>query len=239
MSPTTIRFVIPAKNEALLLPRLLASLEKQVTHHSWKVVVADANSRDKTCEIATAHGATVVKGGMPGPGRNAGANDATEEWLWFIDADGVFPSVDTIERAMDECQRQQADFATCRLEGDESSWLGTISHDLFAWYSSYTATTFPRIPGTCFLVKRAWFVRVGRFNEKVVFAEDMDLAERLHKAGARFAYLANIPFQTSLRRYTRDGYLRTGIRFLRAEWHMRIKGPITKELFPYGFDHAR
>jgi glycosyltransferase involved in cell wall biosynthesis len=72
MNTTSIRFVIPAKNEALLLPRLLDSLEKQVTRHVWKVVVADANSLDKTREIATTHGATVVKGGMPGPGRNAG-----------------------------------------------------------------------------------------------------------------------------------------------------------------------
>ncbi len=233
----SIRFVIPTKNEEALLPRLLQSLKEQTMHTEMRIVVADAKSTDATRSIAKSFGAEVVPGGMPGAGRNAGAKGATEEWLWFVDADSYLPEATMVEQVLAACAKKGADFATCRVVEDTPSWRGAFLHGAFAWYSEFTQESFPRVPGACFLVKRTWFERVGGFDERVVFAEDMDLAERLSKQGAVFVYLGTIPIHTSLRRYKRDGYFRTGVRCLRAELYMRANGPITKELFPYGFDY--
>lgn len=234
----SIRVIIPTKNEARLLPRLLESLSKQSLRSEMHLVVADADSTDNTRNIAEDFGAEVVKGGMPGPGRNAGAQGAAEDWLLFFDADAYIPSPTFCADVLTACEQKQADYAAFRLTEDSFSLRGKLFHWIFATYSRLTQNSIPRMPGTACLVKRSWFERVQGFDEEVVFAEDMDLAQRLHKAGAKFSYLHDLEVKTSLRRYQKDGYLRTGLRFVRSEIYMRTKGPIKRELFPYGFDHA-
>ena len=83
-----VSIVIPTLNEGDLLPRLLASIGKQ-TFRDYEVIVADAKSGDNTKQIATSFGAKVVRGGMPGEGRNAGVRRARGEFLFFFDADVV------------------------------------------------------------------------------------------------------------------------------------------------------
>ena len=86
-----ISVVIPALNEEKFLPVLLESLKNQ-TFKDYEVIVADAGSKDKTLEIAHSYGARVVPGGMPGPGRNRGAEVATGEFLFFFDSDVLLPN---------------------------------------------------------------------------------------------------------------------------------------------------
>jgi glycosyltransferase involved in cell wall biosynthesis len=90
MSIATLAIVIPAKNEAQLLPRLLASLTRQTycQRSSPKVFVADAASTDGTPEIAArfagALDLSVIPGGYPSTGRNAGARLAESDYLLFL-----------------------------------------------------------------------------------------------------------------------------------------------------------
>jgi len=73
-----LTIVIPAKNEANLIPRLLTSLMNQDYSRmsSTKVLVADANSTDCTREIVLSFrdrlNVSVIRGGMPSVGRNLG-----------------------------------------------------------------------------------------------------------------------------------------------------------------------
>lgn len=64
-STPRISIVIPTLNEAAYLSTLLDSLKTQ-TFRGFEIIVADANSTDRTREIALEHGARVVQGGMPG-----------------------------------------------------------------------------------------------------------------------------------------------------------------------------
>ena len=81
-----ISIVIPAYNEERYLPILLDCIKKQ-TYKNHEIIVADANSTDSTRQIAKKYGCKVVKGGMPGIGRNNGAKAAKGEMLLFLDAD--------------------------------------------------------------------------------------------------------------------------------------------------------
>jgi glycosyltransferase involved in cell wall biosynthesis len=103
-APSGVTVVIPTFNEADRLPVLLAHLDAQ-TIAPDEVIVADACSSDDTRAIAIAHGARVVEGGMPGPGRNAGAKAARSDLLLFMDADAA-PAPEFLERAVAEFRRR-------------------------------------------------------------------------------------------------------------------------------------
>jgi rSAM/selenodomain-associated transferase 2 len=88
-----IAVVIPALNEALFLPALLADLQRLRHAIPLDVVVADGGSGDGTPGVAAAHGARVVVG-PAGRARqlNAGAAVARGEWLLFLHADSRLPA---------------------------------------------------------------------------------------------------------------------------------------------------
>ena len=85
-----ISVVIPTRNEAAPLPRLLERL-KTMPRVS-QIIVADGGSSDQTIAIARAVGALVVEGASGrGPQQNLGAQSATGEVLWFLHADCLPP----------------------------------------------------------------------------------------------------------------------------------------------------
>src|SRR5690606_8769326 len=113
MIQPTLTVVIPALNEAERLPTLLTSLAQQ----SWSpeaIVVADAGSTDATRSLAEAVGATVVEGGMPAVGRNAGASVATTDLILFLDADVELDS-GWIEQAVAEFEERELAIATAQI----------------------------------------------------------------------------------------------------------------------------
>lgn len=93
-----VSLIVPARNEAGRLPRLLASLEGQTGQFS-EVIVVDDHSDDDTAAIARARGARVVspavlpEGWLGKPWAcQAGAEAAAGRHLCFLDADTRFAS---------------------------------------------------------------------------------------------------------------------------------------------------
>ncbi len=91
-----VSIVIPARNEAHNLPRLLRSIAAQEVKQLEVIVVDDA-STDGTAEVAEAHGAKVIRPPeLPDGWRGKtwalhhGARAATGELLVFMDADTWF-----------------------------------------------------------------------------------------------------------------------------------------------------
>lgn len=233
-----LSIVIPAKNEAERLPALLRSFQKQ-KRITYEAIVADAHSTDDTRSLAAACGATVVDGGLPGPGRNAGARIATGDWICFHDADVTVLSETFYHDVLVQLEARKADFGTVRFVPDKNTFLFWLFHALYHWYSWLTSPWVAHAGGGCIFVRRSWHERVHGFDETVVFAEDMEYVQRLQKAGARFVYLGRIPLQASVRRLERDGLLTISWRYIYAEWYMRFRGPIRKELFEYDFSYPK
>ena len=70
-----LSIIIPTYNEEEYLHKLLDSIKSQ-SFSDYEIIVADANSKDNTREIAISYGCKVVNGGLPAIGRNNGAKVA-------------------------------------------------------------------------------------------------------------------------------------------------------------------
>jgi glycosyltransferase involved in cell wall biosynthesis len=85
-----VSVVVPARNAADLLPRLLAALDRTTFTGSWEAVVVDDASTDATADLAAAWGAHVVRlesQSGPAVARNAGVATACAPLIAFTDAD--------------------------------------------------------------------------------------------------------------------------------------------------------
>src|ERR1700689_2389109 len=108
-----LTIMIPAKNEARLIPNLLTSLTKQdySKMSSTRVLVADANSTDGTPDVVLGFrdrlNVGVIRGGMPSVGRNLGAAQAESDYVLFLDADIELAHPSVVRRAVELARRKQ------------------------------------------------------------------------------------------------------------------------------------
>src|SRR6204780_668983 len=127
-----LTIVIPAKNEAKLIPRLLTSLTNQdySKMSSTRVLVADANSTDGTREIVLSFRdrlrGRVIRGGMPSVGRNLGGAQADSTYVLFLDADVELAHPAVIRRAVELAQSKQLHCVTTNTLCREGNWIDKL-----------------------------------------------------------------------------------------------------------------
>lgn len=227
----TVSVVVPALNEAVLLPGLLDALAAQTTP-PHEVVVADAGSHDDTVGIARGRGVRVVAGGLPAAGRNAGAAASSGDLILFLDAD-VRPGVRFVERAVREFLARDLDAATAPLVPLESGWDFRLVYALVAHGLQAAARVRPHAVGACILVRRGLHDRLGGFDETLALAEDHDYAQRAAQAG-RFGVLRTVRIPTSMRRVRHLGRLRYARIIAASELRLLRGRPVHR--LPAGYD---
>lgn len=227
-----VSIVIPTKNEEKNLPSLLHSIKAQ-TFTDIEIIVADAGSTDQTAQLATYLGAKVVKGGMPGPGRNRGAEAAKGDIIIFFDADVYLPTSRFLEDCIAEMERKQLDIATCKVKPMSRKPIDKIGHEVYNAYALMTEKIRPHAPGFCIFVRRTTHESIGGFDEGVVFAEDHEYVQRAEKNGARFGLLRSHPIAVSVRRLEKDGRLAIAFKYIYSEFHMLTKGTFKEMPFEY------
>lgn len=228
----TLSIIIPCKNEEEHLPRLLKSIKRQ-TFTDYEIIVSDAQSDDRTREIAKSFGARVVEGGMPGPGRNAGALHAKGAFLLFLDADVVLESEHYLDDVLKEFQKRNVSLATCDVKPDSPLIVDRVLHGTYNAFVRATERVHPHTPGMCMLVRRDLHHKIGGFDEDVPYAEDLDYALRVFRSGHKVRVMKSHPILTSVRRLERDGRLGTMRKYLYTKWHMITKGSFKHQPFEY------
>ena len=227
-----ISVVIPSLNEEKYLPVLLESLKNQ-TFKDFEVIVADAGSKDKTLEIAHSYGARVVPGGMPGPGRNRGAEAATGEFLFFFDSDVLLPN-DFLEKAIAEMDDGFIDLATCEFLPLSELTIDKAVFQLSNLIVKMNQNLNPRAAGFCIFINRRLFKRIGGFDESVVIAEDHDLVERASKFRP-LRFLKTTSLSVSVRRLDKEGRLALLQKYVKVEMHLLTKGSVKDDIIEYEF----
>jgi glycosyltransferase involved in cell wall biosynthesis len=231
-----LSIVIPAKNEEASLPGLFETINDQ-TFRDFEVIVADAWSTDRTRELAAGFGATVVDGGMPGPGRNRGAEVASGEILLFVDADVKFPNPNYLKDVLEEMEAREVEVATCRLKPMTNRWDDKFGHWFFNNYTKALERIRAHAAGSCIIARRKAHQAIGGFDERVVFAEDQEYVARAKENGFRFRLLESHPILVSVRRLEKDGRLTIAAKYIYSEVHMLLKGPMFEHMFEYRFAH--
>lgn len=238
MKRLTLAIVIPTFNEEDYLPSLLASLKEQ-TFQPEQLIVADAASTDRTREIARQYGATIVEGGRPGAGRNAGARAAATDLIFFLDADVIFPRPDTLERCIKAFERMRLDLATISVAPYDGNAFDALVFRFYNQYVRATVGVHPHAIGAAMLVRRSLHEAIKGFDETVIFAEDMDYAARAARKGTFGMLPRTCQVTTSMRRMERDGRMTTIAKCLAGEAHLVFLGPIRHDGFRYTFGHKK
>jgi glycosyltransferase involved in cell wall biosynthesis len=217
MNPNDLTIVIPAKNEAKLIPRLLTSLTTQdyTKMSSTRVLVADANSTDGTPEIVMSFrdrlNVSVIRGGMPSVGRNQGAAQADTPYVLFLDADVELADPSLVRRCVERAQSQQLQCVTTNILCKDCSWLDKAFYTVndFFQYLSYLHRPFAT--GMFMFFDRKKFWELGGFNEQILFAEDYRLSQQVERK--HFAIVRGGVYTTN-RRLKKMGHLQVGWLFL-------------------------
>ena len=178
--------IIPAYNEAVLLPRLICTLQCAAAHYTGgaeriEVIVADNGSTDATAALASAQGCRVVRVERRAiaAARNGGAAVARGEVLCFTDADmQVHP--DTFN-AIDRTLRR----------GDVVGGATGVRPE--RWSAGIAATWAIMLPGVWLtgmdtgvvFCLRTDFAAVGGYDENLLVAEDVKFLFALTRLGWR------------------------------------------------------
>jgi glycosyltransferase involved in cell wall biosynthesis len=218
-SPANLTIVIPAKNEARLLPNLLESLSRQdyPLLRSTKVFVADAGSTDGTQELALSFAhqldIEVIPGGLPSVGRNAGAKRAVTPYVLFIDADMELKDPTLLRRAMELVERRKLHCVTTNIWCSNGTVRDHVLYALndIAQYGSMLVRPFST--GMFMLFEKAVFDRLGGFHEGALYAEDYLLSKKV--SNRRFGIVKGRIFTTN-RRFRNMGYVKIAWLFLKT-----------------------
>ena len=205
MSKMKISIVIPAYNEEEYLPKLLESIEKQ-DFKDYEVIIADANSTDNTREIARSHGCKVVDGGLPGVGRNRGADVAKGELLLFLDSDLELTDgyLETVAEDFDDLDLGIAITQMTALS--EKRYVQAI-HTWCNWFMIAAESIKPHGAG-CYgiIARKELHEKVNGFDEDLDYGEDTDYIERIAEI-SNFKVLRNAYVGVSTRRLEEEGLL--------------------------------
>ncbi len=195
--------IIPTYNEEEYLPVLLDSIEEQ-DFTDYEVIIADANSEDKTREIAEEYGCIVVDGGLPAVGRNNGAKVAKGELLLFLDSD-LQLTEDYLGTVLYEFRMERLGIAITQMLPMSNRVEDKLYHDFANYFMISVENIKPHGAG-CYgiIAKKSLHDECGGFDESLTFGEDTDYIERLAKKEP-FKVLRNAKIGVSTRRLEEEG----------------------------------
>ncbi len=231
-----ISIIIPALNEEKYLAKLLDCIKKQ-TFKDYEVLIADANSKDNTRKIAKKYGCTIVKGGLPGIGRNNGAKAAKGNILLFLDADVQFDN-NFLKNAINEFEKRKLDVAGLSIFPQGKNPLDKIFLAVFNFWTFSTQLFYPNASGSGIMCKKWIFKKVKGFDETIKLSEDMDYVKRCSRHG-KFRILKSAKSFIAMRRFEKEGRLKVGLKLLLSGVYRLIFGEIRSDFFKYNLNYRK
>jgi glycosyltransferase involved in cell wall biosynthesis len=201
-----LSIVIPAFNEVRLIVQTLQSVAAAAAANATpgftsEVIVVDNNSTDNTAELARQAGARVTFEPINqiGRARNAGAAQATGEWLLFLDADSLLtPELLADILRLIESGTYVGCGSTLRMDG--IPWWANLT--LQVWHS--TSVLCRWAAGALVVCRRDAFQAVGGFDQELYALDEIRLSKQLkewgRQRGLQFTILTKHPLETSSRK---------------------------------------
>ena len=229
-----VSVVIPAYNEEKALPHTLCELFRQPG--DYEVIVVDGGSTDRTLavlaefsfsEYSSSHRRFPSRLRMTAPkGRalqmNAGAREATGDWLLFLHADTALPS-GAIQRLNEMDQ-------TIRAGGFKHQFSGDDRRVKFISFLDNFRCIRSRIiyGDQALFVRRALFEQLGGFPNQPIL-EDVAFCERL--IAVTTPLLLSSFVVTDARKFLKMGVWRSFLRVLLIILHVEFRLPVLPRAF--------
>ena len=200
----TVSIVMPSHNRKERLLRVLEALTKQTYPQNLVEVVlvldgcVDGSAeavREKIASYPFALKIIEQKQGGPAAARNAGVNNASNEFILFLD-DDVIPADNLIATHMQQHEPDDrvvvVGTMTTPSNHERPVWVKWERYILEAQYhdmitGKYAPTARQFYTGNASLAAK-WLRRAGGFDESFKRAEDIELAYRLKDMGLRFHF---------------------------------------------------
>ncbi|MBU0619195.1 glycosyltransferase [Patescibacteria group bacterium] len=207
--------VIPTLNEEECLPRLLADLARQ-SYCDFEVIVVDAHSNDKTISQAKKLTRqlpclTIINSRQRNVAhqRNLGAKKARGKILIFMDADNQLPPYFLLGIKY-RLELNKPQLFTCYLDPDSTKPQDKTVASLLNLSSEIQDKIIdaPMALGALIGCKKAFFSKIGGFDESIVYAEDREFSIRAFKQGGRFQLFKDPKYAYSFRRLRKEGKLK-------------------------------
>jgi glycosyltransferase involved in cell wall biosynthesis len=219
-----ISVVIPHRNSGALLRKCLAALRASESANGplHEIVVVDDASTDDSAAVASDFGAklyTLETNVGPARARNYGAEQATGDFLWFLDADvEVTPSaVGVVARHFDghpECKAAIGSYDDDPSEKNTCSQFKNLFHHFVHQEAGATVSSFWT---GCGVMRRDVFGEIGGFDANYwtrPSVEDIHLGYLLGRHGHKIHMLKQLQVKHN-KRWTFINLIRTDV-FQRA-----------------------
>ena len=209
--------IIPTLNEEKLLPKLLSEISNSdLKKYDYEIIISDGGSTDKTIKIAREFNAVIVekdpsKKQNIAMGRNAGANAAKGEVLFFFNGDVLPKNIKSFfETIEDKFLPNKYLAMTCcvKVFPEEQKFVDVIFQTFYNYYFHLLNIIGMGMGrGECHILSKKVFDDMKGYNEKLAAGEDFDLFRRIRKKGKIF-FARNLVVFESPRRYRKLGHCR-------------------------------
>ncbi len=188
-----VSIVVTSRNNEETIGECVRSLvQLEYPTDRLEILLVDANSTDKTAQIAAANGAKVVSMAGNAPAAyNYASKIATHDILGFVDSDAK------VERQwLKKLVPHLSDQKTAGVSGNietwnyENPWARAIGYDIKTRYARIGAFT-RRVATMNLLLKRNVLEELGGFDENFPSQYDTELGYRLSAKGYRIAFERN------------------------------------------------
>jgi glycosyltransferase involved in cell wall biosynthesis len=240
----TLSIIIITLNEQQRLPNLLDDLSAQ-SWRDFEIIHVDSDSDDET--IARSRDAShrftnyrIVEMKTRGVslGRNVGAAHARGKRLLFLDADTRL-SPDFLEKAVLDLDQTAAEVGVVCMSAEGLSFPYHVGFSLFNAGIRITSRFFPTAIGACLFSTPDMHRQIEGFDESLSLCEDCNYALKAHRIGKRKVAVLDPKFRFDPRRLQQDGFLTTGLVYLRANLRRFFVGELHNQEIHYAFGHYR
>lgn len=204
--------VIPTLNEEKYIEGCLSALQNS-RNKDYEIVIVDGHSEDNTVRICERYTDKIIfdeREGI-GPARNKGAKSASGKFVGFLDADSV-PCAGWIDIVIDSFEKP-----IVAVGGP--TYYGMLMEDIMSW-SVFTVSSITKRFGFYYLsgnnsaYLRDFFIQQGGF--KPIVCEDVEFSKRISGFWRSIAFRHDMFVRLSTRRFKKEGFLRTLIKWGKA-----------------------
>ena len=233
-----LSIIIPTLNEDVYIVKLLNCLSKQ-TFNDFEVIIADANSQDDTVFVTNKFknilNLKMLNSEIRNVSyqRNLGLKNAKNERVLFLDADTIF-NANFLENALNEIKTKNISLAGCFVYPDSTHVIDRL---FFSGYRNFLKVFYKFIGfnGCCIFTLKSLHEKINGFDESIKVSEDFDYIRRFKKI-TKLNLLKSVNVKTSVRRFQKNGRLRTGIKIVLIGFYTLFFGKITTDIFKYRFN---